>query len=215
MIHPNTELRFINHEIGYGVFATTSIPKGTIVYVKDKLEIEISKHKFNKLDRAYQKIVEKYSYIDERGVRIVSWDHAKYVNHKCECNSMSCGYGFELAIRDISKDEEITDEYGLFNIPTPVEINCGCIKCRKTLLPTDIDTYFQYWDSLVLEALRHIPNVSQPLWEIMDLVTKTELMSFLSGESEYKSVISLKYHLPAQKTVPSTRSSKRTSSNAA
>jgi hypothetical protein len=215
MIHPNTELRFINHEIGYGVFATAPISKGTIIYVKDKLEIEITKYKFNKLDKAYKQIVEKYSYIDERGVRIVSWDHAKYVNHKCECNSMSSGYGFELAIRDISKDEEITDEYGLFNIPNPIEINCGCIKCRKILLPTDIDTYFEDWDSLVLEAIRHIPNVSQPLWDVMDIVTRTELMSFLSGQSEYRSVISLKYYPPANNTRPTKRSSKRASSDAA
>ena len=38
MIHPNTRLGFVNEEIGYGVFATALIPKGTIVYVKDDLE---------------------------------------------------------------------------------------------------------------------------------------------------------------------------------
>jgi hypothetical protein len=37
MIHPWTELRFINDSIGYGVFATQFIPKGTIVWALDDL----------------------------------------------------------------------------------------------------------------------------------------------------------------------------------
>lgn len=193
MIHPNTELRFVNTEIGYGVFATAPIPKGTIVYVKDQLEIEVTRYKFAKLDKSHQDIVEKYSYIDERGVRIISWDHAKYVNHKCECNSMSTGYGFEIAIRDIAADEEITDEYGFFNIPTPLFINCGCTNCRKQILPTDLDTYAHVWDGHVKGALDMVPEVSQPLWDIMDLETRTSLMNYLSGQSEYRSVASLKY----------------------
>lgn len=194
MIHPDTELRFVNHAIGYGVYATAPIPKGTIVYVKDELEIEITRSKFNKLDKPLRQEVEKYSYIDERGVRIVSWDNAKYVNHKCECNSMSSGYGFELAIRDIEKDEEITDEYGLFNISYPIELNCGCADCRKTLLPTDIDVYYETWDSIVMEAIGHVPDVPQPLWKIMDIETRTKLMNYLSGKSEYRSVLNLKYN---------------------
>lgn len=35
MIHPDTELRFINPEIGYGVFATQFIPRGTITWVRE------------------------------------------------------------------------------------------------------------------------------------------------------------------------------------
>lgn len=199
MIHPNTELRFVNPTIGYGVFAMAPMPKGTIIYVKDQLEIEITPHKFSQLNAACKDVVEKYSYIDSRGVRIVSWDHAKYVNHRCECNTMSAGYGFELAIRDIAKDEEITDEYGLFNIPYPVELSCNCTHCRKTLLPTDLDTYCDIWDSWVMDALRHVPEVAQPLWGFMDKEVRTELMSFLSGHSEYRSLINLKYHWPQAK----------------
>jgi len=193
VIHPDTELRYVSDEIGYGVFATAIIPKGTIVYVKDNLEIEISKYKFRKLDKAYREIVEKFSYIDERGMRIVSWDHAKYVNHRCECNSMSTGYGFEVAIRDILPDEEITDEYGLFNIPYPIDINCGCIDCRKTLLPSDVDNYAETWDSKVIEAIKNIQGVKQPLWDIVDTVTREEIHAFLSGKNEYRSVKNLKY----------------------
>jgi len=193
MIHPKTELRFVNSEIGYGVFATEFIPKGTILYVKDRLEIEITKNRFNKMDQTHKDIVEKFSYIDERGVRIVSWDHAKYINHKCDCNSMSSGYGFEIAIRDIARDEEITDEYGLFNIPEAIEINCGCDNCREILLPTDVDQHHMTWDLLVRGAIEKLNEVDQPLWDVMDSETKADVMEFLSGQSEYKSVIHLKY----------------------
>lgn len=203
MIHPNTELRFVNSEIGYGVFATAFIAKGTIVYVKDDLEIEVSESKFNRMDQRLKDIVEKYSYTDERGVRILSWDHAKYINHRCDCNTMSTGYGFEIAIRDITRDEEITDEYGLFNIAEPIEINCQCAGCRKTLLPTDIDKYYRSWDIFVQEAVEYIYHVEQPLWDVMDAETKTEVMQYLASQSDYRSVLNLKYdnHLIKQDSV--------------
>ena len=39
MIHPDTELRFANPQIGLGVFATRFlIPKGTITWVRDQLD---------------------------------------------------------------------------------------------------------------------------------------------------------------------------------
>lgn len=41
MIHSDTELKFVNPQVGYGVFATALIPQGTIVYVMDSLEISI------------------------------------------------------------------------------------------------------------------------------------------------------------------------------
>lgn len=201
MIHPNTELRFVNKEIGYGVFATKAIPKGSIVYIKDALEIEISPQQYQMLDQHHQDIVEKYSYIDESGCRIVSWDHAKYVNHNCDCNVMSTGYGFEIAIRNINADEEITDEYGLFNIPYPININCGCLQCRKTLKVDDIDNFYPSWDEKVASALQQLLSVEQPLLHLMDAETKSSLMNFLSGQGRYRSVYNLKYcHLPMELT---------------
>jgi len=193
MIHPLTELRFVNKEIGYGVFATAPIPKGTILYVKDPLDIEISADDFKKFDDEYKNIIEKYSYIDERGIRIISWDHAKYVNHKCDCNSMSTGYGFEIAIKDIGQGEEITDEYGLFNIPFPIALNCGCNHCRQTVFSTDIYSYLDIWDSQVISALSHVQNVDQPLWHLIENETAKALNAYLSGKEEYRSLMELKY----------------------
>lgn len=38
MIHPDTKLNFVSKSIGYGVFATKFISKGTITWVLDELD---------------------------------------------------------------------------------------------------------------------------------------------------------------------------------
>ena len=193
MIHPNTEVKYINEVVGSGVVATAPLPKGTILYVIDSLEIEVTSKQFNKLDSKLRNIVDTYSYINEKGHRILSWDNAKYVNHKCECNSMSTGYGFEIAIKDIAIGEEITDEYGLFNLPYAISVDCGCVNCRKVVYPNDADTYLYEWDEIVREALSQITNVEQPLWDYIKLKTINELTGYLHGNRPYKSIDALRY----------------------
>jgi hypothetical protein len=193
MIHPSTELRFVGPEIGYGVFATADIPKGTLVYVKDRLEIEVTPRQFDRFDAAHRAVVEKYSYMDERGVRILSWDHAKYVNHRCDCNTMSAAYGFEIAIRDIAAGEEITDEYGLFNIGIEVPIACGCRKCRRVLRPDDVQRLHPHWDRKVRSALGRVRAVPQPLWGFLTPKVGRELDDYLDGRMPYRSVRELTF----------------------
>ena len=188
MIHPNTQLRYINEQIGYGVFATHFIPKGTITYVHDALELDITPEQYGQYDKMLQEIIEKYSFIDSQGVRIVSWDHAKYVNHCCNCNTMSTGYGFEIAIRDIHPGEELTDEYGLFNFNYEMDLVCDMPNCRKKVSGKDIDLYHQHWDQLVKSALLLYPYVEQPLAKLVDKDTREEIQLFFEDESKYVSV---------------------------
>lgn len=198
MIHPDTELQFINEQIGYGVFATADIPLGTIVYVKDKLEIEISQEQYKKLDKLHAPIVDKYSYIDHNGAYIMSWDNARYVNHRCDCNTISTGYGFEIAIRDISRGEEITDDYGLFNLANEFEVHCNCPDCREVLRPTDIDEHHAVWDMKIRKALKRFKYVEQPLWGYMDEHNRKSVISYLSKQDAYRSVLALKWSEPRQ-----------------
>jgi len=179
--------------MGYGVFATAFLPKGTITYVKDALEVEVTPSTYQQYEDSIRAVIDKYSYIDERGVRIVSWDFAKYVNHCCHCNTMSTGYGFEIAIRDIQAGEEITDEYGLFNLDKDMDIVCGKPGCRQKLTHGDLDQYFTEWDQKVLPALRNVLEVQQPLIEYLDTRTMTDLLAFAQSETNYKSVACLKY----------------------
>ena len=195
MIHPHTRIHFINEEMGYGVFATQFIPKGTITYVKDSLELEITLEDYALHTPQMQQQIEKYSYIDERGVRIVSWDFAKYVNHCCECNTMSTGYGFEIAIRDIYPGEEITDEYGIFNMEQDMVLECKKPGCRGLVCSADLDRYQAKWDAGLKEALRHFNEVEQPLAPFLEEDTAIALENYLSGKKQYKSV----YHLKNKK----------------
>jgi hypothetical protein len=116
MIHPDTQLKWINVHTGWGVFATAFIPRGTIVYVQDALDIVITVDSPLLTDPRYRQWVDKYSVIEPNGNRVMCWDIAKYVNHCCHYNTLSTGYGFEIAVRDIYTDEELTDDYGLFNL---------------------------------------------------------------------------------------------------
>lgn len=193
MIHPNTELRLINDTVGYGVFATKRIPQGTIVYVKDSMEIEISPTQYLLYQPEMQDSIEKYSYIDERGYRIISWDFGKYVNHCCNCNSISTGYGFEIAIRDIEIGEQITDEYGIFNLQEEMTLQCGFEGCRKTIKPSDFDDYYQEWDEKIKQALPKLHDVEQVLLPFVDLVTIEKLDDYFENPETYRSVYNLRF----------------------
>lgn len=193
MIHPNTELKLVSPTIGYGVFATTDIKIGTIVYVKDSLEHTISPTDFLMHNVEMQAVIEKYSYIDQNGNRIVSWDFAKYVNHCCNCNTISTGYGFEIAIRDIQKGEQITDEYGIFNLESEMPIACGAANCRKTLFPSDFDRYYAQWDEKIKAAIPFLFEVDQPLMSFVEPSVRAELDELFTRPETYKSVYYLKH----------------------
>jgi hypothetical protein len=193
MIHPSTELRHINDTIGYGVFATAFIPEGTIVYIKDGLELSISQTEYAQHIPEMQDIIEKYSYIDENGNRILSWDFGRFVNHCCNCNTMSTGYGFEIAIRDIHPGEEITDEYGIFNLESEMYLSCKHGICRGVVHPSDFDKYYPKWDKILKKSLSQVMEVTQPLMVFVDKETQKQLHNFLREPSTYKSVYSLRY----------------------
>ena len=51
MIHPKTELKFINEVVGYGVVATSFIPAGTITWVLDKFDRVLKFEKIKNFSR--------------------------------------------------------------------------------------------------------------------------------------------------------------------
>lgn len=191
MIHPDCVLQYINDEIGYGVFARRFIPKGTIVYVKDLLEIVISQDSHLHADAFYKEIIEKYSYISAQGDYIISWDFGRYVNHSCQPNTLSTGYGFEIATRNILAGEQITDDYGLFNLTAPMNCGCGTESCRGQITEQDMHEYHTIWDKQVRAALTQVNNVEQPLMHLLDRETYNQLLTFLNTNEQYLSVLRL------------------------
>ena len=168
MIHCDTELRFVHPDIGYGVFATRLIPKGTITWVRDRLDQAFTPEAVEGLPAAYHDIVLKYSFIDAHGRFVLCWDHARFLNHCCEPTCLSAGYDFELAVRDILPGEEITDDYGSLNLEYGFACRCGSPRCRGQIRPGDLLTFAGEWDRLVAEPFSLIRSVPQPLWPFLE-----------------------------------------------
>ena len=89
MIHPDTELRFISPEVGYGVVAKKFIPKGTITWAMDKLDREITPDDAVKMGPAYLEIIDTYCYRNNKGNFILCWDNARFVNHSFNSNCLT------------------------------------------------------------------------------------------------------------------------------
>jgi hypothetical protein len=164
MIHPDTELRFVNDHIGYGVFATRHIPQGTITWARDELDQAFSPDEVASMAPAYRQILEKYSFVDAFGHHVLCWDHSRYFNHSCDANCLSAGYDFEIAIRDIRCGEELTDDYGTLNLREAFRCACASPGCRLQIFPDDMERLADRWDSQVRRVFQQIATVPQPLW---------------------------------------------------
>ena len=166
MIHPDTALRLVNDTIGYGLFATRLIPKGTFTWVHDELDQIVDPRLEFGLPPALAALLHKYSYLEPRG-RVLCWDHGRFVNHSCAPNCRSTGFDLEIAVRDIRPGEEVTDDYGSLNVDYEFECRCGSPVCRGTIRAADITLYADDWDREAGDAFRLAPSVNQPLWPLL------------------------------------------------
>tara|TARA_R110000868_G_scaffold3811_5_gene23473 strand:- start:18001 stop:18594 length:594 start_codon:yes stop_codon:yes gene_type:complete len=189
MIHPNTELKFINNVVGYGVVATEFIPAGTITWALDKLDTEYTQKEFNNMEPVYQEIMETYTYRNNLGNLVLCWDHGKYVNHSFNSNCLTTAYDFEIAIRNIQKGEELTDDYGYLNISEPFNgIEEGTE--RKVVYPNDLLNYHQIWDEKLKAVFNQITKLNQPLQPFVPKDTWTKVNQIIQGEIKMESILS-------------------------
>lgn len=163
MMHPHTELRFINEQIGFGVFATRFIPKGTLTWALDDLDQILEPEVVEGLDEDRKKLVKKYSYRNQYGKFILCWDNGRFVNHSFHANCIGTAYEVEIAVRDIHPGEQLTDDYGSLNVDEPFECFPEEGTDRTRVMPGDLLHYADVWDAQALEAFRHYNEVEQPL----------------------------------------------------
>lgn len=189
MMHPSTKLKLKSPEAGYGVFATSLIPTGTITYIQDELDIVISPEDEILNDPLYKDVLERFSFMNRNEKLVFCWDIAKYVNHCCQCNCMYTGYGFEVAIRDIQAGQEITDEYGLFNFSEEMDLICDHKACREKLKADDINRFHREWDEKIKSALLKFFKVQQPLLKYMDESNYKQLLNYTTTGKNYRSVL--------------------------
>jgi uncharacterized protein len=193
MIHPDTELRFINEKIGYGVVATKLIPKGTITWALDKLDRIYTPQDIAKMEPVYQQIMEKYSYRNPQGNHILCWDNARFINHSSHANCITTAYEFEIAVRDIQPGEELTDDYGYLNIEEPFEVLPEPGTNRTIIYPDDLTRYYTVWDEKLLNAFPNFLNVEQPLFELLEKGVQEKAKRIASGELKMDSILNCYY----------------------
>jgi uncharacterized protein len=185
MVHPDTELRFINSDIGFGVVANRPIPKGTITWVQDELDQVFTPQRVSGLGHIYSRVLEKYSFVNGRGEYVLCWDLARYINHSCNPTCLSAGYNFEVAVRDIQPGEELTDDYATLNLEASFECRCRTRLCRSIVREADIYAHAERWDGIVREAFPLIAGLPQPLWSLVE--EKEAVQAALAGDCEIAS----------------------------
>lgn len=192
MMHPFTELKFISDEIGYGVVAKQFIPKGTITWVQDRLDIVLTPEHVNALDEFHKNIVDTYTFRNNKGDYVLCWDIAKYVNHSFKSNCLTTPYDFEIAVRDIYPGEELTDDYGYLNISKPFEAADEGTE-RKVVYPDDLLRMHPEWDRQLEEAFPYIPEVAQPLFKLLPQEVVKKIESINKGRDNLDSILTVYY----------------------
>lgn len=195
MMHPDTELRYINDVIGYGVFATRFIPKGTIVWALDDLDQVLDPSFVERLDPLRKQDVLKYSFKNQHGQYILCWDKARYVNHSFHATCVGTMYDLELAARDIHPGEELTDDYGTLNLDEPFACMPEAGTTRSWVMPDDLLHYHQQWDESAKEAFRHFDRVEQPLKHLIRPEHRGKIKAIVEQRAEMDSI----RHLYCQK----------------
>ncbi len=194
MIHPHTELRFINEAIGYGVFATEFIPKGTITWILDELDQRYDEAYVMSLDPLLRDRLLTFCFRDERGQYILCWDIARYVNHSFNSTLIATPYHFELAARDVYPGDEITDDYGYFNLDKPFYCLPEPGSTRTKVMPDDILHYYADWDRIAAEAMQHFNHVDQPLKHLIDPKFVDTVAAIAAGQEQMDSLLTCYYN---------------------
>ncbi len=193
MMHPDTEIRFISEEIGYGVVAKKIIPKGTITWVQDELDQIYTPKQVGKMEKLSQQMIDKYTFRNNKGNFVLCWDLAKYVNHSFKSNCLSSAYDFEIAVRDILPGEELTDDYGYLNITEAFKaIDEGTL--RTTVYPDDLLHFHKEWDADLEGAFVHFDNVEQPLKDLISAEIQNKIKMILEGHEKMDSILNLYFH---------------------
>lgn len=197
MIHPDTEVRFISKEKGYGVVATKLIPKGTITWVQDDLDQIFTRDQAASLKPVIKKYLDTYSFTNKNGEMVLCWDNGKFVNHSFKSSCFSTPYDFEIAIMDIHPGEELTDDYGYLNVEKPFDvIDEGTI--RKTVYPDDILTFHKEWDAIIKENAPEVLEVDQSLADLIPRNIWNEFVNAVKNPEKMKSIFECHYQQDLQ-----------------
>jgi hypothetical protein len=165
MIHPDSELRLISPEIGYGPVATAFIPKGTIIWCRDDLDLVFTPEQVYAMTPWYRATIEKLAFFTRNNEYIMCWDDGRSMNHACDPAGRGVDQYMEIARRDIQPGEQLDCDYAWLGITTAFACFCGSPLCRGTIRPEDALVHGPAWVAEGIELIKGIPGVPQPLWQ--------------------------------------------------
>jgi hypothetical protein len=185
MILPSLRIKWISDDIGYGLFATEFIPKGTVTYAFDPLEIVLPRKVLEHETEPMRSMIDKYSYEDNSGNLIICWDLGKFMNHCCYSNTLTTGFVFGIAINDIQPGDEVTDDYRIFTRQHGFQPSC-----EKFVCPVFSQSQEQVdeWDGRIKDALKHFAEVPQPLKPLIPAKMLKAVEAYLRDPAKYVSV---------------------------
>lgn len=169
MIHPHTRLVFIDEVVGNGVIATRNIPRGTITWVLDDLDRSFTDTDLNGLPSCYNHLIDRWTFHDGHGRRVLCWDHGRNLNHSCAPNCGGSEFWFEIALRDIEAGEQLTNDYATLYMHTGESFlcRCGAPGCRGRASNEHESTVVAAINEQLGDALGILELVEQPLGPFM------------------------------------------------
>ncbi len=188
MMHPDTEIRLVSPQVGVGVFATKFIPKGTITWVWDPADLYISEVNVGLDHPLLTRELADLSTMESEGGPFNSQDIGDYMNHCCQGNTVTTGWSFDIAVRDIGSGEEIRVDYGVTRRDFEMALNCKSAVCRKSVKADDFEVYADHWDEIARDALACARAVTQPLLDALDEQPRLELKMYSETGKGYRSV---------------------------
>lgn len=195
MIHPDTELKYINESIGFGVFATGFIPAGTMTWVLDDLDQRLDESFAKKLDPLRWAQVSKYSYKDHEGKYVLCWDLGRFVNHSFNANCVGTAYDFSIAFRDIYPGEELTEDYRSYCCDGDFECLPENGFTPRIITTNDFWQHYQEWDLQACEGMQYFNKVKQPLGFLLNPLVREKVQAIASGFQPLDS-LSSRYQKP-------------------
>ena len=114
---------------GKGIFANRDFKKGEQVLKWSSCSDELTKEEVAKLSEEKKKLV---SYLGD-GKYVMFKPPGRYMNHSCDANTTAID-GYDVAIKDIKKGDEITCNYVGEKVPfLKMKCNCGGKNCKKVI----------------------------------------------------------------------------------
>lgn len=179
MMHPDTELRLADPDVGLGVFASARIDAGTLLWVRDELDVVRSEAELRALPDTLQRVARRLGYRDARRRWIVCWDAGKHVNHSCAPAMRGVGHDAMIAVRDLRPGDEVTCDYAECNLETPLPCLCGAPGCRGVIEAQVPAATWARWQRQVERVVGAAVGRPQPL---LSVCVDPSLAGVLAGE---------------------------------